>query len=267
MEDIIFEAQPMDTEQEEREEETLQEILDSFQVSNNTLKKFALYSYFVYYRLTQTQLSGLVALLNSPIFGHNIQLNVQKMFTKVQSDLQGENVILLALFISFFVQIIPDIPYNLFSIKGQSIPVFDIQSIIREVINGEDFFEDILTQSTFDGENFNNITSGYLFHSHFRDCAEKGIIPVHAHLFFDDVPITKNTSAGPLYIHFLNTKSRFNRDTYYLLSYSSHSTVGITDVLPFALRDIEVLNNMGKLRKIFTHSLISSRLFFITIKK
>jgi len=92
-------------------------------------------------------------------------------------------------------------------INGNSVPIYLIKSIITAVINSDDFFEDVLTKSTYNGEVFNDITSGYLFHSHFADRDERNIIPLHAHLFYDEVPATNKQSAGPLYICFLNMKS------------------------------------------------------------
>jgi len=134
----------------------------------------------------------------------------------------------------------------LYQINSTSVPVFSIKSIIAAVISSDDFFDDVLTKSTYNGELFNDITSGYLFHSHFADCDERDIIPLHVHLFYDEVSATRKQSVGPLYIRFLNMRSRFNRETLYLLSYTAKTDIDVINVLPHALKEIEILNNKGK---------------------
>jgi len=125
------------------------------------------------------------------------------------------------------------------------VPVFDIKYLISELINSPQFFDDILISSTYNGYGFHNVTSGYLFHYYFGDCEERNIIPLHAHLYFDHVPVTRKSSAGPLYIRFPNMRCRFNRETYYVLSYSCQKEAHIEEVLPLALKDIKILNTLG----------------------
>jgi len=136
---------------------------------------------------------------------------------------------------------------TVYKVKGFDLPVFNLKKLIEALLNLPDFLEDVLQTSTYNGMEFGDVTSGLLFHYFLGDCEEKGIIPLQAHLYFDHVPVTRKDSAGPLFIHFPNTKSHFNRKTYYMLSYCSYSTLTITDILPFALKQIEELNNLGKI--------------------
>jgi len=78
------------------------------------------------------------------------------------------------------------------------------------------------------------------------DCKERGIIPLHAHLYYDDVPATKKESAGPLYIRFPNMKSRFNRNNYYLPSFCLGGKICIDEILPLALKEAANLCELGK---------------------
>jgi len=41
------------------------------------------------------------------------------------------------------------------------------------------------------------------------------------HLYFDDVWITNKLGAGPIFLHFSNMTSRFDKELYFLISYTS----------------------------------------------
>jgi len=78
--------------EEEQDEEVLRRLLQSLETSNEQLKVFGLYAFFIYFRLTQRQMRGLVSFLNSPIFNQKIKFNVKKVFTNVQQLLTDAKV-------------------------------------------------------------------------------------------------------------------------------------------------------------------------------
>jgi len=72
--------------------ESLQQTIVWLHVPQKQAQIFALYSFFVYYRISQQIMRALLGMLKSSIFGFNIRLNVKEIFGKIQRDLQDANV-------------------------------------------------------------------------------------------------------------------------------------------------------------------------------
>jgi len=63
-------------------------------------------------------------------------------------------------------------------ISGHPVPVYSIKEYISLIFHSYECFQSILQTSSYDGENFGNVTTGRYFHHHFGDCANLNIIPL-----------------------------------------------------------------------------------------